>query len=383
MKKFINNIKKYFIYIIGIVFFIIAIYIMLMPPNCALNRMNMKEGFATSSTLCSSKDGKIYDAIMCYRNIVSQKKLDPRKEFDINYLQHYSKSLPDSNKTLIMSRCYQVEGSKDSLLDTISKNQTNIFTSYTETIANLTTIREFSDVLKEINTSVDTFYNFINKGSTTYKSKIMGCVYALIFQIPLYQDTSDPKNINNLEIANNIFPQSGIPSDPLIYYSPSFKGEISKYITKTNTNPSITNTPISYYVYIIYDSYKSGINSTKGAELAKQGNTFSTASSTNGLTSLNGISKSFLDKNYLSGAEQCYIGAIGGSGQNYIGGCTSHTGKINTQNEPLNNVICQSQIQGDTKPWSYFVLYTINRPDIITDIVYNPPDSTVNTKNTK
>ena len=60
---------------------------------------------------------------------------------------------------------------------------------------------------------------------------------------------------------------------------------------------------------------------------------------------------------------------MGSTSQSYIGGCTSQQG-----NNTINTVTCQSQIQGDNKQWSYVVLYTINRPEKISDIVYSPPD---------
>ena len=53
----------------------------------------------------------------------------------------------------------------------------------------------------------------------------------------------------------------------------------------------------------------------------------------------------------------------------YIGGCTSYNSDIGN---PTQKTICQSPIQGVQKPYSYVVLYTVNRPDIIENIVYTP-----------
>ena len=129
MTNLINNIKKYFIYIVGIVFFIIAIYVMLKPPHSALNKMTLKEGFSSGSgssltmDYTKSKPGKnqdannlctinnkVVDSITCYRNIVSQNIQNPATIFDKDYLSHFNKALPDASaeKKLIMSRCYQI-----------------------------------------------------------------------------------------------------------------------------------------------------------------------------------------------------------------------------------------------------------------------------------
>ena len=383
MNSLINNIKKYFIYIVGIVFFIIAIYIMLMPPNCALNKMNIKEGFANSSSdnpCVNSNTRKLVDSITCYRNIVSQQKnKDPKTTFDKNYLEFFSKSLPDNSsdkkKLLIMSRCYETPGAKDLLIDMISNAyKTNAFVSYTEIISDLKSVTDFSSVLEAITTNVNTFYNLLNMNSGNIPNKIKGCVYALIFQTPIYRDNSDKNNINNININRNIFPQSLNKNDLLVYYSPSFIGKISNNIINPNKKNSSynTSTPISYYVYLIYDQYNSGPNSSSGKiTLANKGNTFS--NSTPKTQSMPGISKTYLDERHLSGAEQCYINAMGPGGMDYIGGCTSISetkNNNNSPNSPVNSVLCQSQKQEDYYPWSYFVLYTVNMPSKIEDIVY-------------
>ena len=389
MTNLINNIKKYFIYIVGILFFVIAIYIMLMPPNSALNKMSMKEGFASDPNmttmdytntnnlqgLCTNK-GKIMDSITCYRNIVSQNLSNP-KIFDEKFLQgalpETKPSISTTNKTLIMSRCYQIESDSKLLLSLITKNadikdKNNIFISYTEHI-NITT-DNFSKTLEAITNKIENFYNTLNiakSKETSFTQKIKGCVYVLISQIPYYKDTTDPKKNNVLNVNNNMVPQSTDPKEKLLYYSPSYVGNISSFIKQVSNRTSSLEikTPITYNVFIIYDNYTSGpesINNNKIVE-AKQNDTFSTS------TTPDVISKNILDTKYISGSEQCFISAVGTGGMDYIGGCTSYNSDIGN---PTQKTICQSPIQGVQKPYSYVVLYTVNRPDKIENVVYKP-----------
>jgi hypothetical protein len=62
---------------------------------------------------------------------------------------------------------------------------------------------------------------------------------------------------------------------------------------------------------------------------------------------------------------------MGASGFSYIGGCASYQGTSPTPTStqisttttkyiPKNNAFCSSPIQGDNKPWTYTILYTVN-----------------------
>jgi hypothetical protein len=357
-----------------------------------------------ANNLCTINN-KVVDSITCYRNIVSQNIQNPATIFDKDYLSHFNKALPDASaeKKLIMSRCYQInseiyikEGNREiNLINVLesSPHKNNIFMSYTELLTGLNSVTDFGNVLNKINTNIEDFYNKLNaqdnnenaqKDTKKDKKKIKGCIYALILQIPNYVDISDPQKPNNLTLKRNQFPQSLDKTEGITYYPPSLMSEFyNKFTNKPVKQSDNMNTPITYYVYIIYDSYFSGpyTNSVDGTGKiieAKKDNTFSTNKSN--INNIDyGIPKQFLDKNYLSGAEQCYIAGMGRGGLNYIAGCASYSGPITTAKtsmvafpNPLNKAHCEGQTDDQMKKWSYGILYTVNDPKLIENIVYMP-----------
>ena len=381
MIKIINNIKKYFVYIVGTLFFIIAIYTMLIPQNCKL--MNGK---------CSIYESFIdpdMNSIQKYKcmvgNKTAQSSTTKLSTFDSElYLnQDLMEDSRQYKKLLIFSRCYQMPNDKQKELkgfnDTIKLAN---FNSYTEKYI-LENVNEFSTVINKINDSVLAFKNkcAASQSSTstspspsTYTNNIIkGAVYVLITQIPLYQDisTNKPSAVN---ISSSMIPQStnlddsdesdesddSNKCDPVIYYSPSYIAQIANNISGKDSSKPNRSTPITYNVYIIYDLYKPGTGPDNSLEVPILPNNTRPFSKT---------LKSYLDANSLSSAEQCFLSAMGGSGYSYIGGCASYQGPLTqsmTNNKNKNNnqqkSFCKSPVQGDAKPWTYCVLYTVNSP---------------------
>jgi hypothetical protein len=366
MKKIINNIKKYFVYIVGTLFFIIAIFIMLIPQNCMLmgGKYNTSETFVDVDVDINSGTSSIQKYKCMVGNNISEANSNKDMPFDYDrVLSQYDSELittknfmEDSqqfNKLLILSRCYQMPNTGTANFNaTITLANLQSY-SYTENIKEVT--NEFKTILDKINNNIEAFKEKCSDGQTSAKI-IQGAVYVIIIQYPLFKDISSinpgGNNVGSLlNVSSSMIPQTinseankNTTCGSVIYYSPSYIAEIAKNITKTfNVTIGDRSTPISYDVYIIYDLYKNGPGKPDN---------------------LNPFSKSLkkkLDANSLSSAEQCFLSAMGGSGYSYIGGCASYQGPINNTS-PANNSFCTSPIQGDNQPWSYFVLYTVNSP---------------------
>ena len=143
MVELINTIKKSFIYIIGVLFFIFALYVTLIPPNCNImkNRKNIIEAFVSNSkpknylTVVNNKSigiSRITDSISAYKEIIGQ-NLDSVNVYD-SYLELNKDIIPDrqSNKLLILSRCYQMP-LQSPFLEALNKNfNPRLFGSYAE-----------------------------------------------------------------------------------------------------------------------------------------------------------------------------------------------------------------------------------------------------------
>lgn len=354
MSQIINTIKKSFIYIVGILFFIVALYVLLLPPNCSImtNNKSVYEAFVgdiTSKNVNNIPQTTLLDSITTYKDMIGE-KLNAVVNYDL-YLQTNIDIIPDrtSKKALIFSRCYQMKLDSP-LLKSLKNNFTpNIFNSYTEAYT-FNSVSDFgSDILNDcIINSVNTFYKLVNMDidAKSFK-KILGTVYVLIIQNPYYYDT---KTKSTLHINSSILSQTN-GQNKSIYYSPSYSAPISNKVS--DTAPT-TTTPISYQVYIIYDKYSNGPNTTTNNTLTTldDGNTFSTLQKQN--TTSRVFTKSYLDSVSLSSATQCYISAMGAGGMQYIGGCASYNGV------GPNKTFCSSQTQGDQSPWAYITLYTVN-----------------------
>ena len=361
MVKLINTIKKWFINIVGILFFIVAIYVMLIPHNCKLKNKGFFESFMDSDIPPNT------DSISAYMELLGKNKKTV-VEFDKHLITNKNiiQDGKPNGKLLILSRCYQIpEQLPININNPTTINNNNIFGSYTESLF-IKKVTDFDvDILQKIRDSVKTFYTNlnINKNCNTISdvpNKIAGSVYVIIVQYPLYQDNST-STISDVKITSSILSQSVGTGDKRYIYSPSYIAPISNYLVDTDTQQeTITNTPISYMIFIIYDSYSTGPqsesnNGLNGCIQEDKGKTFSKSSKTQ------------WDKNLVSTSEQCFISAMGASGFSYIGGCASYQGTSPTKDSqslnndiPNNNVFCTSPIQGDNKPWTYLVLYTIN-----------------------
>ena len=383
MVELINTIKTSFIYIIGILFFIFALYVTLIPPNCNImkNRKNIIEAFVSNSkpknylTVVNNKSigiSRITDSISAYKEIIGQ-NLDSVNVYD-SYLELNKDIIPDrqSNKLLILSRCYQMP-LQSPFLEALNKNfNPRLFGSYAE-MYTFSNVNDFgTDILNNcIMTSVTAFYKSLNidtNAKTSISNKIKGTVYVLIEQNPYYYDT----NTNStLHINPSMISQTQGASKN-IYYAPLYSAPISNASINEDATNKPSSTPevssIAYKIYIIYDQYFSGPNNTyNGSEPqeipvnSKQSFSKSQYNSKN--TSISAFSKSYLDNMSLSSATQCYIGAMGPGGMQYIGGCASHSG-VGTH-----KTVCSSPIQGDDKQWSYLVLYTVNKSDLIENYI--------------
>jgi len=372
MVKLINNIKKTFIYIIGTLFFIVSLYVMLIPHNCKLKNKGFFESFTDEMSPNT-------DSINTYMIMIGKNK-KPIADFD-NHLNIYKNIIQDgqpNGKLLILSRCYQMP---NQIIPDIQNNN-NMLGSYTEAFF-IKKVRDFdTDVLQKIRDSINNFYTNLNFIPNCNKktSIIEGTVYVLIAQYPLYKDNSND-TVVDVNISSSMLPQSVTDIDNNRYiYQPSYIAPISNNLLNNNTTNAITNTPISYVIYIIYDSYETGPKSTtnNGISGCIQKIPENTQFSKN-------LKKEF-DKS-ISSAEQCFISAMGASGFSYIGGCASYQGtspspstsksqapsplttKENTI--PNNKSFCTSPIQGDNKPWSYVTLYTVNHNYIQFSVAQN------------
>ena len=363
MTKIINTIKKSFVYIVGFLFFIIAMYVMLVPPNSKLN--NNKTGLVEAFTgdpnyMTATYNNNIpitktnMDSITAYRNIIGQ-KLNNISIFD-SYIKNNITIIPDINKSLVLSRCYQMPFNSDLIKRNNNTNSyNNIFGSYAERY-DYKNNNDFGDIITtHIKPSILTFIKTLtNQAITNDNSEVSkntesnknieidGDVYVLILQYPLFKDNSTNTEID-LTITSSILPQSRNNANAnLIYYSPSYIAPISN--SAKSTNQIKTNTPINYTIFIIYDNYANGPNSPFGDITKIKNNRFSD------------IKKKKLDETALSTAEQCFIGGMGTGGLDYIGGCASLGGV-----GPTKFPFCGSQIPGDQAPWSYLVLYNVNK----------------------
>ena len=357
MVKINNNIKKWFIYIVGILFFIVALYVMLIPYNCKLNNKGFFESFADEIPANTT------DSISVYMSMIGKNK-KTIGEFD-TYINKYKDIIQDgkpNGKLLIMSRCYQSPNTIVLNNDVINYN---LFGSYTESIFIKNVTNFDSDVLDIIKTSIKDFHDDLNGicNKSKDKQKIQGTVYVIIGQYPLYQDDSTTKK-TDIKISSVLLSQSKDINELKRYiYQPSYIAPISNYISNADANiDAKTNTPISYMVYIIYNSYKTGPKSNNRntcIELQEKNSRFS---------------QNYKDKNTnISTAEQCFISAMGSSGFSYIGGCASYQGILSSKNNniPINKSFCSSPIQGDETPWTYTVLYTVNHPLVQFSVAQN------------
>jgi len=367
MTKIINTIKKSFVYIVGFILFIIAMYVMLIPPNSKLinNKNGLVEAFTGFPNYMTSVYDKItkvtnssMDSITAYRNIVGQ-NLNNVSVFD-TYLKSNITIMPDNNKALVLSRCYQMPFNTEFIKQINSNKDINpgIFYSYTERY-DCPQITDFGDIIrKKIVPSINLFSqtltnnsistdNSINKNILSNKNiNIDGDIYVLVLQYPIFKDNStDPET--NITINSSILPQSkSNPNSDATYYSPSYIAPISN--REKSKKLTVTTTPIDYLIFIIYDDYLNGpINSS--SNIKKNVN-----------SKFSNTLKQTLDKTSLSTAEQCFIGGMGAGGLNYIGGCASLGGVIAPNNAPF----CESQIPGDESPWSYLILYTVNKKEL-------------------
>lgn len=364
MAKIINTIKKSFVYIVGFLFFIIAMYVMLIPPNCKLrdNKKGIVEAFIGNPDYRTSKYDNIkpvttknMDSITAYRNIIGQ-NLNDISVFD-SYIKNNITIIPDIKKALILSRCYQMP-TNSTLIKQINSNKNsfnNIFISYAERYDYINNT-DFGDIIQQkIVSSINTFIQTLTNISISNNNAldditqsiknvgIDGNIYVLVLQYPLFKDNST-KPEENITITTSILPQSkNNPDTNPTYYSPSYIAPISNK-TKSSTVPIITSTPINYTIFVIYDDYQNGPNNAFGTIRKVVGDKFSNKF------------KPELDKTSLSTAEQCFIGGMGAGGLNYVGGCAS-LGGIAPNNFPF----CGSPIPGDQSPWSYLMLYTVNK----------------------
>ena len=356
MVKINNNIKKWFIYIIGIIFFIIALYVMLIPYNCKLKNKGFYESF-------TDEIPNNTDSITAYMSIIGKNK-KPIVDFD-NFLSTNKNLIQDgqtNGKLLILSRCYQ----SSTKIELNNEKNNNLYGSYTETIF-IKKVNNFDDdVLNKIRESITDFHGAINGTCNTSKPKkteqIEGTVYVLLTQFPLYKDNSNSPS-TDIKISSSLLSQPKDNNNQRYTYQPSYIAPISNYILDTDTNKKLevnTSTEISYMVYIIYNSYSTGPqsgsnNGTSGCILPQE----KSLRFSNSQTGKNSANKT------VSSAEQCFISAMGSSGFSYIGGCASHQGTSpETSYNPNNTSFCSSPIRGDSLPWTYTILYTVNDPRI-------------------